>query len=127
MKLSAIVLLITSMLLAIGNLIYPMGARTTILLIIFGIILILNFVFVLENKTNKKLLWIHVIPLIAFIGILLYHRFYEGYVLLYTITNYAFLIVANILNFCALLVHIDHSIKQQRIKDLEAEIAQLKG
>lgn len=125
MKLSAKILFIAGIILALGELIFPMGTRTATLLIVSGAIAILDFVFMLKSETNKKLLWIHIIPLAIIMAELLYDSFRMGF--MSTFFGLSFLIAANTLIFCALLVHIDHSIKQQRIKDLEAEIAQLKG
>lgn len=124
MKSSAVVLLIASVPIALLQLAYDKGAGAIILLLVFGIVAILDFVFMLENKANKKLLWIHIIPLLTFVGMFLYLALFDYGMF---VLSFIPIIAAYILSFCALLVHIDNSIKQKQIKDMEAEISRLKG
>lgn len=130
MKSSAKILLIASAPIALMQLPYSYNTKiTNILLIIYGIIAILDFVFMLKRETNKKLLWIHIVPLGLIVGAYLYFSIFEmGWNIAFGEILYNFYILAALLlSFCALLVHIDHSIKEQRIKELETELKQLKG
>jgi hypothetical protein len=129
MKSSAKILLIISAFLALGNFMFP-AAEGIVLFVTFIVTAILDFVFMLKGETNKKLLWIHIIPAIGVVGMAIYYIFSMlGSALTTILTTLYWLILptsAYVLSFCALLVHIDHSIKEQRIKELETELKQIK-
>lgn len=128
MKSSARILFFAGILTALTLFAFFRATVTIVLLISFGIAAILDFVFMLESKTNKKLLWIHIIPLMGIVGVIIYYFFKSGLTVMLSSLYWLMIpIAANLLCFCALLVHIDNSIKQQQIKDLEAEISRLKG
>jgi peptidoglycan/LPS O-acetylase OafA/YrhL len=114
---------------------YAGGSYLTATLICFLIIGIFNLIFMTEKKTNKKLLLIHLVPLVMFIvmnvdyAIKIEKMGYSSdfYIILYLLPY----LIPHILSFCAHFTYIEYITKNQakdkHIADLEAEIAQLKN
>jgi ABC-type uncharacterized transport system permease subunit len=100
--------------------------------VVFLIVGIVNLVVMIEKKTNKKFLLIHIAPLIMFLVMAVYFMVKmknDGgiYIIPYLLPY----LIPHILSFGALLCYIEYitrnQIKDKRIADLEAENERLKG
>ena len=134
MKATSIVLFILGAVTAVSLYLFSGYLGNTLFImscLIFLIIGTFNLIIMVEKKTSKKFLWVHMIPVAMFLVAIFYFMIKMKNYGIYTLPYLLPYLIPHMLSFGALASYLEfttqNQAKDKRIADLEAEIMRLKN